>query len=88
MSTADAAVTLPDDDIAAADIDGFIVRWAKSGGAESANFQSFANELCDLLGLEARPFNADRQPVCTPNNNPQPVGPAYAGFRRSAGPRG
>lgn len=31
--------------------DGFISRWAESGGAELANFQSFATELCDLLSL-------------------------------------
>ena len=29
----------------------FIDRWLKSGGAEMANFQTFANELCDLLGM-------------------------------------
>ena len=32
-------------------VDDFIGRWGKSGGAESANFQTFANELCDLLGV-------------------------------------
>lgn len=30
----------------------FILRWGASEGAERANFQSFANELCDLLGVE------------------------------------
>lgn len=29
----------------------FIERWALSGGSERANFQSFANELCDVLGV-------------------------------------
>lgn len=32
-------------------IETFISRWAASEGAERANFQSFANELCDLLGV-------------------------------------
>ena len=32
-------------------IEAFIGRWEKSGGAEMANFQTFANELCDLLGV-------------------------------------
>ena len=55
MSGADDPATLPDDGpddgIAAADIGAFIARWGKSGGSESANFQTFANELCDLLDL-------------------------------------
>ena len=58
MSEADDPATLPDDGpddgIAAADIGAFIARWEKSGGAElnfHANFQTFANELCDLLDL-------------------------------------
>ena len=29
----------------------FIDRWTKSGGAETANSQTFLNELCDLLEL-------------------------------------
>ena len=29
----------------------FIDRWASSGGSERANFQTFANELCQVLGL-------------------------------------
>ena len=29
----------------------FISKWEKSGGAEMANFQTFANELCELLGM-------------------------------------
>ncbi|WP_430464750.1 DNA methyltransferase [Tabrizicola sp.] len=32
-------------------IDAFIQRWKLSGGSERANFQSFANELCEVLGL-------------------------------------
>ena len=39
------------------DVDAFIARWAASGAAERANFQSFANELCDLLGV-AKPLPA------------------------------
>jgi hypothetical protein len=33
------------------DPDGFIARWAPSGGQESANYQLFLTELCDLLDL-------------------------------------
>ena len=43
--------TRPDDDTSPAAIDAFIGRWEKSGGSESANFQMFADELCDLLRL-------------------------------------
>lgn len=32
-------------------IDAFIEKWAGSGGGETANFQSFANELCDVLDV-------------------------------------
>jgi hypothetical protein len=32
-------------------IDDFINRWKNSGGSERANFQTFANELCDALGV-------------------------------------
>jgi len=32
-------------------VDDFIERWSRSGGSERANFQSFANELCEVLGL-------------------------------------
>ena len=32
-------------------IEDFISRWKASGGSERANFQTFANELCDSLGL-------------------------------------
>lgn len=38
-------------------IDDFITRWQQSGGSERANFQTFANELCDVLGV-ARPSPA------------------------------
>ncbi|MCC5960453.1 MAG: class I SAM-dependent DNA methyltransferase [Rhodobacteraceae bacterium] len=38
-------------------IDDFITRWTQSGGSERANFQTFANELCDVLGV-ARPAPA------------------------------
>ena len=33
-------------------IETFIARWEKSGGSELANFQTFAGELCGLLGVE------------------------------------
>ncbi|MFU8899400.1 MAG: class I SAM-dependent DNA methyltransferase, partial [Roseinatronobacter sp.] len=32
-------------------IEDFIARWRQSGGSERANFQTFANELCDVLGV-------------------------------------
>lgn len=32
-------------------IEEFIDRWKRSGGSERANFQTFANELCEALGL-------------------------------------
>lgn len=34
------------------DIQAFIDRWHPSGGSESANFQLYASELADLLGVE------------------------------------
>ena len=34
------------------DIEKFITRWKGSGGNEMANFQSFANELVNVLGVE------------------------------------
>jgi hypothetical protein len=33
-------------------IEAFITRWEKAGGAERANYQLFLTELCDLLDLE------------------------------------
>ena len=51
MSAADAQPTSVDDGTDPAAIDDFICRWEKSGGAEMANFQLFAKELCTLLGL-------------------------------------
>ena len=36
---------------ATSNIDEFIARWSASAGAERANFQGFAYELCDLLGV-------------------------------------
>jgi hypothetical protein len=33
-------------------IEAFIERWTASGAAERANFQLFASELCDLLGVD------------------------------------
>ncbi|MXO94762.1 class I SAM-dependent DNA methyltransferase [Erythrobacter arachoides] len=34
------------------DIEGFIARWAQTGGSELANTQSFINGLCRLIGVE------------------------------------
>lgn len=39
-----------DDGLDPAQVEAFIDRWEKSGGAERSNTQSFLNELCDLLG--------------------------------------
>ncbi len=39
-------------DIAGPDIDAFIERWRAAGANERANFQPFAAELCDILGVE------------------------------------
>ncbi len=52
-----AAEAIPEDRI-----DAFIARWAASSAAERANFQSFAAELCDLLGVD-RPGVAGGDPV-------------------------
>ena len=51
MSGADAQPAPAGNKTDPAAIGAFIARWGKSGGSESANFQMFANELCDLLGL-------------------------------------
>ena len=32
-------------------VEDFIARWSASEGAERANFQLFAAELCDLIGV-------------------------------------
>lgn len=43
-------------------IEDFIARWRVSGGSESANFQTFASELCDLLEVERpKPAQSDGQ---------------------------
>ena len=39
-------------------IEEFIARWAASSGAERANFQGFAYDLCDLIGVP-RPVPSD-----------------------------
>lgn len=42
------------------DIDDFITRWASSGGAERANFQLFASQLCRIIGVaEPHPAKQD-----------------------------
>ena len=51
MSESHAQGAAPEDGIDPAEVDAFIDRWEKSGGSESANFQMFAGELCDLLGV-------------------------------------
>ena len=43
-------------------IDDFITRWKASGGSERANFQQFAIELTQILGVDApKPATADAQ---------------------------
>lgn len=43
-------------------VEAFITRWKGSGGSEMANFQSFANELTELLGVERpKPAKEDGQ---------------------------
>jgi len=32
-------------------VDRFVAHWSQSSGAERANFQSFANALCELIGV-------------------------------------
>ena len=51
MTAVDEPPTAAEDGTDPIAVDDFIGRWGKSGGAESANFQTFANELCDLLGV-------------------------------------
>nr|WP_320144510.1 DNA methyltransferase [uncultured Cohaesibacter sp.] len=49
-------------DLALSNVDAFITRWKESGGSEMANFQSFANELTELLGVERpKPAKEDGQ---------------------------
>ena len=33
-------------------VEAFIVRWSASSGKERANFQPFAEHLCEILGVE------------------------------------
>ncbi len=65
MSDSDAQTEGQEDGVAAADIDAFIDRWRESGGSELANFQTFAGELCRLLGL---PEPEPSLPECRYNN--------------------
>ena len=43
-------------------IETFITRWSASKGAERANFQHFAVELCDLIGV-AQPHPSCAHPM-------------------------
>ena len=51
MSAEDPQAALAEDGTDPAAIERFISKWEKSGGAEMANFQTFAIELCELLGV-------------------------------------
>ena len=52
MSEADAQSTSAGDGTDPKAIEAFIARWEESGGSELANFQTFAGELCELLGVD------------------------------------
>lgn len=56
------------------DVEGFISRWKPSGGSERANFQQFAIELTQLLGVPApiRP-RLTRRPMITDLSAPSPL---------------
>ena len=54
MNAAEEHSARTDDGTDPAAVETFIRRWEKSGGSELANFQTFADEVCDLLGV-ARP---------------------------------
>jgi hypothetical protein len=32
-------------------VDAFIAKWSASGGSERANYVSFLNDLCDIIGV-------------------------------------
>ena len=51
MSAEDRQSAPAEDGTNPAAIERFIGKWEESGGAEMANFQTFANELCELLGV-------------------------------------
>ena len=51
MSDSDRRTERREDGIDAAGVHAFIDRWKNSGGSELANFQMFAGELCELLGV-------------------------------------
>lgn len=53
-------------------IDDFITRWQQSGGSERANFQTFANELCDVLGVP-RPTPASEMATASAYHFEHPV---------------
>ena len=60
MIESNAPTGQPKDGIDPAEANAFIDRWEKSGGSELANFQMFAAELCDLLGV-AKPDPSEAQ---------------------------
>lgn len=62
----------------------FVERWSASGGAERANFQSFANELCALLEVE-RPEPACADPELNTCTFEYPVTFHHAGGTTSTG---
>ncbi|MDG4647924.1 hypothetical protein P6F26_05665 [Roseibacterium sp. SDUM158017] len=62
-------------------VDEFITRWSASGGSEMSNFQSFAAELCDVLGVE-RPKPAQSDGQTNDYRFERPVTETHTGSRR------
>ena len=60
MTAAEGKPASAEDGTDPAAIDDFVGKWEKSGGAEMANFQTFAIELCELLGVP-KPDAAQQQ---------------------------
>ncbi|MGR3761813.1 class I SAM-dependent DNA methyltransferase [Roseobacteraceae bacterium NS-SX3] len=63
-------------------VDEFITRWSASSGSEIANFQSFAHDLCELLGVE-RPKPAQSDGQTNDYRFERPVTETHTGKRRS-----
>ncbi len=62
-------------------VEDFIDRWSVSGGNEMANFQTFAAELCDVLGVE-RPKPAQSDGQTNDYRFERPVTETHTGSRR------
>ncbi|WOI56729.1 class I SAM-dependent DNA methyltransferase [Palleronia sp. LCG004] len=62
-------------------VEDFITRWRASGGSEIANFQTFASELCDILGVD-RPKPAQSDGQTNDYRFERPVTETHTGTRR------